>query len=576
MCSHFIFSGSARTSPRGLKPRALGDRYGSQGGERLRSIAAAFVVAAWALGATGALAQNHSDERADIHSSERIGVNGEQPRGSRFSVGGALFAALPLARPERDLFRPGPGGELSVRYAWTHWIMPEIVLGTLLLSDGSPPADINREPPGVGTWTALNIGMRVLPFSDRRTPARMRGLWLSGGGGAGLTGRSVRPSATAAVGYAFSLNAFALSPVVRYAHIFQQDNPVSSSDARLLLAGVELAWTAQKPPVKPVVSSPPPPSDRDGDGIVDEDDACPDDAEDYDGFEDADGCPDPDNDGDGIPDTEDACPNAPEDFDGFEDEDGCPDPDNDGDGILDVDDQCPDEPEVYNGIEDEDGCPDAGVIELKDERIILEERVLFDFERARVKHSARPIIEAIVKLYRRQRNWEKLRVEGHADVRGSESFNVTLSERRAEQVRLALVEAGIPAEIIDFVGYGRGRPRVLGDTEDAHQRNRRVEFVILSRTPIDAPDFSQDTRAPDTDTDTDTPAAGARDEPAAPRPSVKTPPTPASEPRPQPDRIEHTPDTDARIPSPTAPQERDGETAATPNVETLDTKGNVP
>ena len=98
--------------------------------------------------------------------------------------------------------------------------------------------------------------------------------------------------------------------------------------------------------------------DRDGDGILDNVDKCPDDPEDKDGFEDEDGCPDPDNDKDGILDTKDKCPNEPEDKDGFEDEDGCPDPDNDTDGIPDEDDKCPNEPEDKDGFEDEDGCPD--------------------------------------------------------------------------------------------------------------------------------------------------------------------------------------------------------------------------
>jgi outer membrane protein OmpA-like peptidoglycan-associated protein len=151
--------------------------------------------------------------------------------------------------------------------------------------------------------------------------------------------------------------------------------------------------------------------DRDGDGIKDDVDKCPDDPEDFDDFEDEDGCPDPDNDrdgicdpwveqrgeggkyggicrgsdkcpdepenkngvedddgcpevsvldrdGDGIPDDKDKCPDEPEDKDGFEDADGCPDPDNDKDGILDVDDLCPNEPEDKDGFEDKDGCPD--------------------------------------------------------------------------------------------------------------------------------------------------------------------------------------------------------------------------
>jgi hypothetical protein len=87
-----------------------------------------------------------------------------------------------------------------------------------------------------------------------------------------------------------------------------------------------------------------------------------------------------DRDGDGIPDDVDKCPDEPEDFDGFEDEDGCPDPDNDKDGIPDVADKCPNEPETVNGVEDEDGCPDEAPIVVKENRILLTEHVLFRFE----------------------------------------------------------------------------------------------------------------------------------------------------------------------------------------------------
>jgi hypothetical protein len=105
-----------------------------------------------------------------------------------------------------------------------------------------------------------------------------------------------------------------------------------------------------------------PDPDNDGDGVPDVTDKCPAEAEDLDGWKDEDGCIDPDNDGDGVPDAPiqiDRCPNEPEDKDGFEDDDGCPDPDNDGDGIPDVRDRCPNEPETDNGIDDDDGCPDG-------------------------------------------------------------------------------------------------------------------------------------------------------------------------------------------------------------------------
>ena len=98
--------------------------------------------------------------------------------------------------------------------------------------------------------------------------------------------------------------------------------------------------------------------DTDGDGLTDGQDRCPTEAEDADGFEDADGCPDPDNDRDGVLDAWDCCPTEIEDPDDFLDMDGCPDPDNDGDGLLDGADLCPDDPEDMDGDADEDGCPD--------------------------------------------------------------------------------------------------------------------------------------------------------------------------------------------------------------------------
>ncbi|MFT6397059.1 MAG: outer membrane protein OmpA-like peptidoglycan-associated protein [Bradymonadia bacterium] len=98
--------------------------------------------------------------------------------------------------------------------------------------------------------------------------------------------------------------------------------------------------------------------DNDGDGLNDTSDDCPLDPEDADGFQDEDGCNDPDNDANGILDTNDSCPDHAEDFDEYNDEDGCDDPDNDSDGVLDRDDQCPNDAEDVDGYSDEDGCPE--------------------------------------------------------------------------------------------------------------------------------------------------------------------------------------------------------------------------
>jgi hypothetical protein len=102
-----------------------------------------------------------------------------------------------------------------------------------------------------------------------------------------------------------------------------------------------------------------PDEDNDDDGIRDEIDRCPDDAEDRDGFQDQDGCPDRDNDADGVQDGYDSCPDQPEDMDGDRDTDGCPDDDRDRDGVSDANDKCPNEPEDTDGFGDEDGCPEV-------------------------------------------------------------------------------------------------------------------------------------------------------------------------------------------------------------------------
>jgi len=98
---------------------------------------------------------------------------------------------------------------------------------------------------------------------------------------------------------------------------------------------------------------PPPPPDADADGILDDADACPDEAEDLDRFQDEDGCPDLDNDEDGVPDTEDGCVREPEDVDGYADTDGCPELDDDEDGFNDDVDECPRVP----GNARSAGCP---------------------------------------------------------------------------------------------------------------------------------------------------------------------------------------------------------------------------
>jgi OOP family OmpA-OmpF porin len=222
--------------------------------------------------------------------------------------------------------------------------------------------------------------------------------------------------------------------------------------------------------------------DADGDRIVNDDDSCVLEPEDYDGWQDVDGCPDPDNDGDGLLDTVDRCPNEAEDIDGFEDADGCPDDDNDADRILDVNDACPMEPEDYNGNLDEDGCPDGDtLVNLTPDRIEILEQINFELNSA-VITGARSfeILDAVAGVLRMYPTIT-IRVEGHTDNRGSDSYNQQLSQDRADSVMNYLIQVGIDPSRLVAVGFGEEVPLADNNTNAGRAANRRVEFHITAR-----------------------------------------------------------------------------------------------
>jgi outer membrane protein OmpA-like peptidoglycan-associated protein len=221
------------------------------------------------------------------------------------------------------------------------------------------------------------------------------------------------------------------------------------------------------------------PPDRDGDGIVDGSDDCPDEPEDQDGFEDSEGCPDPDNDGDRIPDTEDDCPNEPEDADRWDDSDGCPDPDNDGDRIPDVDDDCDNIREVYNGHEDEDGCPDEWIINPSDTTIELLEKIYFQYDSAVVEERSYDVLDAVAAFIRGNPQIDLIEVQGHADDRGREKYNLDLTTDRAASVVTHLIQRGVDPARLRSMGYGEYCPIARGRSKAARDENRRVEFKVI-------------------------------------------------------------------------------------------------
>lgn len=137
--------------------------------------------------------------------------------------------------------------------------------------------------------------------------------------------------------------------------------------------------------------------------------------------------------------------------------------------------------------DDAEGCPLGDDVFLKDGRIVLDERVLFDFGRAHVHARGREAIQAIASAWKSHPEWKHVVIEGHCDVRGNDEYNQWLSELRAGRARDVLLKAGFAADQVTAIGYGRTRPRDEGTTEAAHQRNRRVEFVIETQVEVHQP-----------------------------------------------------------------------------------------
>ncbi len=190
-----------------------------------------------------------------------------------------------------------------------------------------------------------------------------------------------------------------------------------------------------------------------------------------------------DADGDGIADSEDACPNEREDVDGYDDQDGCPeeDPDSDHDGVADGEDSCPDAKETINGIDDEDGCPDTGdpKVVYEDGEFKILEAIQFEHGSARLTKDSESMVDQVALTLKANDQIKKVRVEGHTDDTGPRDLNIRLSKERAEAVRQRMVRKGVSAKRLTSEGYGPDKPLEQGTSDAVRAKNRRVQFIVV-------------------------------------------------------------------------------------------------
>jgi peptidoglycan-associated lipoprotein len=127
--------------------------------------------------------------------------------------------------------------------------------------------------------------------------------------------------------------------------------------------------------------------------------------------------------------------------------------------------------------------PPAPVDRTADVRAAIQEMIYFDFDRSDLRPEAQATLDRKIPLFQANPDM-RIRIAGHADTRGSDEYNVALSQRRAQAAKAYLVQRGIDQARIDIVGFGEERPAVPNATSEAdHQQNRRDEFEIIAGGP---------------------------------------------------------------------------------------------
>jgi len=427
----------------------------------------------------------------------------------------------------RDDSKISPWFTIQYTYSFTPHVSMELTGG----AGWDRPRDRSRSDlpgylttqPGTPYWTTVIPLGGNLRF-DLRPSARVNQYFLLGAGVLAwevrnldqhtiVSGPQVDPMVNIGTGTEYFIKEnTALDLSVRYHHLpFQQADMSGLGDVNTgnieMRLGINLFFGGQTDRDKDGIPDaedrcPDDPEDKDGfqdadgcpdldndqDGIPDAKDRCPDVAEDMDGFQDQDGCPDPDNDGDGIPDVRDNCPNLAEDPDGYQDTDGCPDLDNDQDGVPDSVDQCPDQAETVNGYQDDDGCPDekpappAPQLKIVREKPMILEGVNFEFDSANLTPNSERILSLVVTTLRDHPGME-VQIRGYTDSVGDAAYNRQLSQRRAEAVEQYLISQGIDSRRMEALGFGEAHPIASNATKEGRSENRRIEIIRTDQEP---------------------------------------------------------------------------------------------
>ncbi len=335
-----------------------------------------------------------------------------------FSLKIETGVVIPLTTPQSQRFMVGGGQTVKALFALT----PYLDLGPSVTFMALPSQDTQSNP-----GTAWNFGASLQLKRPHHAPDddKFFGIspWLDVDALYVRTGPLNRPGFAAAIGASIPIGhnrVFWIGPFARYTQLIQLDRPgYDNHDAKLVTLGLSLEIGAG--------------IDRERVALVE---------------------------------------SAPAELRTITTERvSCPD--RDADGLLDDVDHCPE----VSGPVDFYGCPAYQKIIVKKDKLELKEKLYFAWNAATLQDESKPTLDEVVQALQDNKNF-RVQVEGHTSSEGTDDYNQTLSENRAQAVLDYLVAHGVSKDRLVSKGFASTVPLDTNKTPEGRENNRRVEFVV--------------------------------------------------------------------------------------------------
>ncbi len=313
----------------------------------------------------------------------------------------------------------GGSGSVAVELPFGRVLGAQFEAGGLWLPHVNASQDPTLVSGDYGSAWAGMLGLRLHPFGT------YAGAWVDANAGYVRSGSDDRFGFDAHIGYDWRVDAGRLDvgPYVGYMQVLEPSSSLRPDDAHVMSLGLHLAFGRERPPTFLAKAAPAPVAPK--------------------------------------------APPAP-----------APPPDRDEDGIVDANDACPAVPGVRSDDPSTNGCPPHEEVRLVEDHIEYDDVILFATDSPRVDPKSWPLVERLAKFITASSEIGKVDIAGHADERGTDEYNLTLSKARARSVRELLVHFGVDPARLSAEAFGESKPRAPGHTEDDWRQNRRVEFVI--------------------------------------------------------------------------------------------------